>query len=202
MSTKNTNAVRKLFDYLYENIKPNIAPEDVVPHAPISEYLEDISLGNLLPDFTSIVETGIFSPNEVAIQDIIQRDHIGISIWWIGGGSMIPMHDHVGMQVYEKLLMGELEVEFLDGSTEILKAGDISRITPTMNHHEIRSLSNSIFLNITYPNYTSERDCTYFRKGEDGKLAPRECPTKEELSVFAMEYIGEPFLPRETSDQL
>jgi len=201
MSTKNTNAARKLFDYIHKNIKPNIAPEDVVPHAPISEYLEDIRLENLAPNFTSIIERGVFSPNEAVIQDIFQRDHIGISVWWIGRGSTMPMHDHVGMQVYEKLLMGEFEVEFLDGTTELVKTGEISRITPTINHHGIRTLSNCIFLNITYPNYSSERQCTYFLKGEDGKLVTREAPTEDEWSCVAMEYIGEPFLPPGTSDE-
>jgi hypothetical protein len=53
------------------------------------------------------------------------------------------------------------------------------------------TISDCIILNITYPNYSEERDCTHFRRREDGILVPTEEPNGWSFALTS--YDGEAF---------
>jgi hypothetical protein len=125
------------------------------------------------------------SPN-IRFFDVLDHASLSVSLIICPSGTRIPLHDHPGMHVFTKVLVGQLDIQMLDvefslpcaavpvdtpvgvRNTRIvsLKAGEFCELTPVVGNIHGVTCSGSetaIMLDVMLPPYPSDDSCHYFR---------------------------------------
>lgn len=150
---------------------------------------EDVGLSRNLQFFKPRSNVGI-TP-KVACTTIYQCEEFSLSIFFLPANAVIPLHNHPGMTVFSKLLLGKVHIKSYDlVSTDnsddsnsippsqpklaILKANsvftapcDTSVLYPTSggNIHAFTAITPCAILDVMGPPYSKKdgRDCSYYR---------------------------------------
>jgi cysteamine dioxygenase len=111
-----------------------------------------------------------------------------VALFALLAGHSIPLHDHPGMTVHQRVLRGALEVEAWDlleahtavelrarhrGIVRCDASTGVHTLTATEgNLHRVMALEDTVFLDVLAPPYGAERRCTEWRvveaPGADG----------------------------------
>ncbi|XP_024982443.1 plant cysteine oxidase 1-like [Cynara cardunculus var. scolymus] len=150
---------------------------------------EDVGLSRNLQFFKPRSNVGV-TP-KVACTTIYQCEEFSLSIFFLPANAVIPLHNHPGMTVFVKLLLGKVHIkaydlvstENSDDSNSILpsqpklaslKANgvftapcDTSVLYPTSggNIHAFKAITPCAILDVMGPPYSKKdgRDCSYYR---------------------------------------
>ena len=140
----------------------------------------------------SLVLSVLGSPN-IRFFDVLDHASLSVSLVILPSGTRIPLHDHPGMHVFTKVLVGKLDIQMLDvefllpcaavplgtsvgvSNTRIvtLKAGEFCELTPVVGNIHGVACSGSetaIMLDVMLPPYPSDDSCHYF--------TPTDCITE------------------------
>ena len=133
----------------------------------------------------SLVLSVLGSPN-IRFFDVLDHASLSVSLIIFPSGTRIPLHDHPGMHVFSKVLVGQLDIQMLDvdillpcaavsvetpvgvRNTRIvtLKAGEFCELNPVVGNIHGVTCSGSetaIMLDVMLPPYPSDDSCHYFR---------------------------------------
>lgn len=124
---------------------------------------------------------------------LIEDPRLTLCIFYIPEGVLMPYHDHPRQNVLLRVLEGDIEICSCDtGDTAGYVAGNTYsalRDTRTRlrsescthvvlpaygNIHEIKALTNSMFMDLVTPPYSQDRSITYFHRMGDVLTAIRE----------------------------
>lgn len=148
---------------------------------------EDIGLSRNLQFFRAASTVGV-TP-KVACTTIYQSEKFSLCIFFLPANAVIPLHNHPGMTVFSKLLLGKVHIKAYDlvnssnsddsippskFKLASLKADgvftapcDTSVLYPTSggNIHAFKAITPCAVLDVMGPPYSKEddRDCSYYR---------------------------------------
>lgn len=113
--------------------------------------------------------------------DLLEAPLGRVSLFLLPAGGAIPLHDHPGMVVLMRVVLGRVRVTSLDwverrallarradvsdlgASDHVLAAGPTER-----NLHAVEALEPSAFVDVLTPDYAGDRPCTYFVESGGG----------------------------------
>jgi cysteamine dioxygenase len=179
---------------------------------------EDVGLSRNLQFFKTRSIIGV-TP-KVACTTIYQSDKFSICIFFLPANAVIPLHNHPGMTVFNKLLLGKVHIKAYDlvnsddslSSSQLKLASikadgvftapcDTSVLYPTSggNIHAFRAITPCAILDVMGPPYSKKdgRDCSYYRDiPYDGEEREEHYEWLEEIEVpkesemEGIEYMG------------
>ncbi|TKY62866.1 Plant cysteine oxidase 2 [Spatholobus suberectus] len=188
-----SKTLQQLFDSCRETFKgPGTvpSPQDVQTLRHILDNMkpEDVGLSRDLPFFKP---GNIVKENQrVTYATVYKCDNFSLCIFFIPEGGVIPLHNHPGMTVLSKLLLGLMHIKSYDwvdpeASDNLLQQPsklklaklktdkvftapcDASVLYPTTggNIHEFTAMTPCAVLDVIGPPYSKEdgRDCSYYR---------------------------------------
>jgi len=158
----------------------------------IRSYMQRIQFADL--GLTCSLETLILGvpmqdhrdrPPCVRFFDVLDHAALTVALVIAPTGSSIPLHDHPGMHVFTKVLVGQMDVEMFDvgqslprsavpfgatvgvGNTRTitLRTGELYELTPVVgNIHGLTCTSHetAVVLDIMLPPYAGDDACHYF----------------------------------------
>lgn len=107
------------------------------------------------------------------------------TVFALGRGGVLPLHDHPVMTVICKVLRGRMSVEAFEwidqtsglarslGAVEVDETSDPVVFGPEPGTlHRITALTDCTFIDLFAPYYDDERPCRYYRATAGGKLEP------------------------------
>lgn len=107
--------------------------------------------------------------------DLLEAPCGRVSLFLLPAGGVIPLHDHPGMTVLMRVVLGRLRVTSLDwvdrrallarrAGAPIVGVGDdvLAADPDDRNLHAVEALEPSAFLDVLTPDYAGDRPCTYF----------------------------------------
>ncbi|KAI4381604.1 hypothetical protein MLD38_007664 [Melastoma candidum] len=190
------NALQDLFVACREIFKgPGTVPtpHDVLALRSILDDMrpEDVGLSDDLPFFDPKSTTSETSPR-VSYTTIYECGNFSLCIFFLPSGGVIPLHNHPGMTVFSKLLLGSMHVRSYDwinpcdpstpcaitrssnAKPARVKMNGIitapcksSVLYPTTggNIHEFKAVTPCAILDVIGPPYSQQdgRDCSYYR---------------------------------------
>ncbi|CAL1356644.1 unnamed protein product [Linum trigynum] len=151
---------------------------------------EDVGLSSKLQYFNpnnnnALVVQGTVNHPRVSYTTIYQSTNFSLYIFFLPAGGVIPLHNHPGMTVFSKLLLGEVHIKSYDlvdcqqASSSKLRLArlvadkvyeapcDTSVLYPTTggNIHQFKAVTPCAILDVLGPPYSREdgRDCSYYR---------------------------------------
>ncbi|CAI0433183.1 unnamed protein product [Linum tenue] len=151
---------------------------------------EDVGLSSKLQFFNpnnnnALVVQGTVNRPRVKYTTIYKCTNFSLCIFFLPAGSVIPLHNHPGMTVFSKLLLGEVHIKSYDlvgcqpASSSKLRLArlvadkvyqapcDTSVLYPTTggNIHQFVAVTPCAMLDVLGPPYSMEdgRDCSYYR---------------------------------------
>ncbi|KAI3743368.1 hypothetical protein L1987_61075 [Smallanthus sonchifolius] len=153
----------------------------------LCRILEDLGLSKNLQFFKTSSTVGV-TP-KVACTNIYQSEKFSLCIFFLPANAVIPLHNHPGMTVFNKLLLGKVHIKAYDLVTSsnqddsvspsqpklaCLKADgvftapcDTSVLYPTSggNIHAFKAITPCAILDVMGPPYSKKdgRDCSYYR---------------------------------------
>lgn len=114
------------------------------------------------------------------------------TVFTLGRGGVLPLHDHPAMTVICKVLRGRMRIESFEwvdrdaGLARALGAGEIDETSDPVvfgpepgTLHRITALADCAFLDLFAPYYDDERPCRYYRAVDAGAGTVRLEPTGE-----------------------
>ena len=130
-------------------------------------------------------------PLSVQFVDVLDHAALSVSLIIFPPGSSIPLHDHPGMHVFTKVLVGQLDIQMLDVDqplpcaaipvgtsvgvshrrTVTLRAGEFCELTPVIgNIHGVACTGHetAVMLDVMLPPYPSDDACHYFKATDSG----------------------------------
>ena len=132
-------------------------------------------------------------PGAPCVQFVDVLDHAALSVSLIifPPGSCIPLHDHPGMHVFTKVLVGQLDIDMLDVDHRLpcsavpvgtsvgvgnkrsvtLRTGEFCELTPVVgNIHGVKcnGRETAVMLDVMLPPYPSDDACHYFKATDSG----------------------------------
>lgn len=120
------------------------------------------------------------APRDKCCQTIVYDDEVTAAIFEFGDGAVIPLHDHPGA-VASVVLSGRLQYVSVDPGNGakfgkcrenmFICPGDSLLSTPHQGPlHAFRSVGGpASVLDVIWPSYSRERECTYFDWVADGR---------------------------------
>lgn len=184
---------------------------------------EDVGLNRGLQFFQTqnVAETNA----RVTYATIYQSNKFDISLFFLPASSVIPLHNHPGMTVFSKLLLGTMHVKSYDwveedASSDCPKPSFTRRLARLMtkkvvsapcdsfvlhptsggNIHEFRAVTPCAVLDVIGPPYSKEdgRDCSYY-KDTPCAVAPNErIDESDEKGRLGNAWLEEIELPEES----
>ncbi|KAK4770122.1 hypothetical protein SAY87_030654 [Trapa incisa] len=162
-------------------------PEEVQRLSRILDNMKPEDVG-LSKDLQFRTRNGVEAIPRVINTTIYKCNNFSICIFFLPSGGVIPLHNHPGMTVFSKLLLGSMHIKSYDwvdptdssdASRRVrlatVKADDVlvapcdsSVLYPTTggNIHAIKALTTCAFLDVLGPPYAEEdgRDCSYYKE--------------------------------------
>jgi hypothetical protein len=120
------------------------------------------------------------APRDKCCQTIAYDDEVTAAIFEFGDGAVIPLHDHPG-SVASVVLSGQLQFVAVDPRSGakfgkcrenmLIGIGDSLLSTPHLGPlHAFRSVGGpASVLDVIWPSYSRERECTYFEWVTEGR---------------------------------
>ncbi|CAA2934894.1 plant cysteine oxidase 2-like [Olea europaea subsp. europaea] len=201
------------------------SPSDVRRLRHILDFMEpeDVGLSRDLQFFQpkSVV---VKENRRVSYATIYKCHNFSLCIFFLPATAVIPLHNHPGMTVFSKLLLGTMRIKSYDwadtqdsdnyDSPSKLKLArlktnrcfrapcETSVLYPTSggNIHEFTAVTPCAVLDVLGPPYSKDdgRDCTYYRENLYGTLSNREEFTKTEDDGHRYGWFEEIEMPQES----
>ncbi|KAK4793816.1 hypothetical protein SAY86_011810 [Trapa natans] len=195
-------------------------PEEVQRLSLILDNMKPEDVG-LSKDLQFKTKHGVEAIPKVIYTAIYKCDNFSMCIFFLPSGGVIPLHNHPGMTVLSKLLLGSMHVKSYDwadptdapdatpGSSPVrlarVKADgvlvapcDSSVLYPTTggNIHAIKALTTCAFLDVLGPPYSEEdgRDCSYYKEHPYTAFSGKRNPWLEGNFLLGLQY-GIQFMP-------
>lgn len=148
---------------------------------------------------------------------LIEEKLFTLCAFSLPSGVVLPLHNHPRQHVGLRVLVGELSIyscdlEKVGGKTSFSVLNPETRtVTPDSavvivkpeygNIHEIRAVTDSIFLDLVLPPYGPDRECTYYVASPDGlkPVSEREMNVPMELVDINTLISYKHFLTRSTT---
>lgn len=171
-------------------------------------------------DFCISVSDVVAGGSCIKYQEVYDGPEMTICIFLLPAGSKLPLHDHPGMHVFGRLLLGKMRIQSYD--LEVAKASDLRSLfreraeayvitqgevvntapisyslsPDTGNLHAIKALEDSAFFDVLFPPYNqTNRQCSYFKIKQDTatgrQVAVRDMPWG--FSTHSQAYRGPPW---------
>lgn len=120
-------------------------------------------------------------PLRVTTFEEVYRDRdVAVGLFFLPRGSSIPPHDHPGLTVRGRVLLGRVRVATWRGNASTratLDARSVLRVDATHDRvvHSVHALGRTaVLLDVLMPPYS--RPCTYYRETADGSV--ERAPTR------------------------
>ncbi|CAI0384851.1 unnamed protein product [Linum tenue] len=165
---------------------------------------EDVGLSSKLQYFNPNNST--VNHPRVSYTTIYQSTNFSLYIFFLPAGGVIPLHNHPGMTVFSKLLLGEVHIKSYDlvdcqqassskreyavrlarlVADKVYEAPcDTSVLYPTTggNIHQFKAVTPCAILDVLGPPYSREdgRDCSYYRDFPYQDFSSKRSLKKEE----------------------
>jgi len=124
-------------------------------------------------------------PFDAAPAEIGDSSAAHATVFTLGRGGVLPLHDHPAMTVICKVLRGRMRVEAFEwidrdaglarnlGARELDETSDPVVFGPEPGTlHRITALTDCAFIDLFAPYYDDERPCRYYRATPGGTLEP------------------------------
>lgn len=190
--TKNKVPEKILLQRLYESCQQVFRGPATVPSPPDVQILrqiidamqpEDVGLSSEL-QFFNPVSGAANGVRRVTQTTIYMCNNFSLCIFFLPAGAVIPLHNHPGMTVFSKLLLGTMHIKAydwvdpVDSSSKLrlarLKADDVftapcdsSVLYPASggNIHAFTAITPCAVLDVLGPPYSRQdgRDCSYYK---------------------------------------
>ncbi|MFS7989984.1 putative cysteamine dioxygenase [Helianthus anomalus] len=178
---------------------------------------EDVGLSRNLQFFKTPSTAGV-TP-KVACTTIYQSEKFSLCIFFLPANAVIPLHNHPGMTVFNKLLLGKVHIKAYDlvnasNETDSISPSkpklackkadgvftapcDTSVLYPTSggNIHAFKAITPCAILDVMGPPYSTKdgRDCSYYRDiPYDALPYEHEVMSEERGRYWWLEEIGVP----------
>jgi hypothetical protein len=154
---------------------------------------------------TGKVLASCFSPGLITDTSIYDSDALSLHLFGMTRGYGFPLHDHPQMIGFTVLLKGSVRyrnisiassegglLAFRQDKSSELSAPGVLVLTPNIgNIHEIYASENTLILDIFVPNYSSTRNCTFFKQvSQVGDYVTLRVIPPPDINSRAMVYRG------------
>lgn len=133
---------------------------------------------DLLDAIAELDERHRFKDGGWSSVSLYDDDPCEVAVFALSAGDEIPLHDHPGMTVHQRVLRGAVELDAWDlvdpadasrGARHVgravadVAAGALSLHPTRANLHRVRALTDAVFVDVLTPPYGDGRRCSEWR---------------------------------------
>lgn len=221
-SPQPTEAGVDLVQFLYAN-RQRLTDADPSIFPRLQALLDKTTAADFGLRLSDVVAGG----SSIKYQEIYDGPEMTVCIFLVPAGFRLPLHDHPGMHVFGRLLLGRLQIHSYDleevkpsdfvsllrkgAEAYVIDRGEVVNSAPFSyslspdkgNLHAISAVEDSAFFDVLLPPYNhTNRQCSYFKIQQDTEtgrqIALRDMPTG--FSTHSQLYRGPPFPRSDWSD--